>query len=146
MTTNTDKTLATSAMAKCITFDFAWALAMAKEEYDASVWQDGEMLEKFGITPDELEEADLPSRSKNTSRLKSKVETIQYLGKKFSSDAKDGDVFIEEEIATQEEHAQRQRALGSHFPGVIEAHEVAQEIFKRYLGWEQPYREATDTP
>jgi hypothetical protein len=137
MTINTDKTLVTPKMAKHITFDFAWALTTTKEEYEASVWNDGTMLEKFGITPADLEEVDLPSRSKNTSRLKFKLDTIQYRGKKFSSDVAAGDVFLEDEIAVQTEYAERQRNLGSHFPGIIEGHEAVQEILRKYLQWQE---------
>lgn len=126
-------TIITPAMAEKITADLDMFIQAVNTQHLASQAQDKLFLDAFGLSAEELKEADLPFRSKLTNRLKAELDVLTHSADKLASDMMEGEVYIEEQLEQNFARLALQRKAeqvspGS-FTGSIAGHEFVLKAF-----------------
>lgn len=123
---------------EAIVADFKQVLQETSSAYSESVLNDEDMLSNFGLSPEELEDAQLPSKSTKTLTVFGKLKELQYIFENFKSDTRWREVSVETHLAKQKEDLEKREALEKHYfdpvgSGRIEAHKIAIEIFSKQV-------------
>lgn len=128
----------TSEAVEAIVADFTQAIQEASVSYSESILNDEDMLSNFGLSPDELEDAQLPSKSTKTLTVFGKLKELQYIFENFKSDTRWREVSVDSHLSKQKEDLAKREDLEKHYwdasgKGRIEAHQTAIEIFSKQL-------------
>lgn len=126
-------TIITPAMAEKIQADLTMFIQAVNTQHLAAQAQDKLFLDAFGLSTEELKDADLPFRSKLTNRLKAELDVLTHSADKFASDMMEGEVYIEEQLEQNFAQLALQRKAeqvspGS-FTGSIAGHEFVLKAF-----------------
>lgn len=126
-------TIITPAMAEKIQADLAMFIQAVERQHLASEAQDKLTLDAFGLSAEELKDADLPFRSKLTNRLKAELDVLTHSADKFASDMMEGEVFIEQQFgqvfAQLSTLRKAEQAVPGSFAGSIAGYEYVLKAF-----------------
>lgn len=107
--------------------------------YQESTLNDEEVLSAFGISPEDLADADLPSKSQKTALLGGKIREFNSVAGNFQHSVSRKSTSIEDQLAIQKEALERRQQLvkegyeDAAMNGSIEAHLELISIFSKYL-------------
>lgn len=97
-TTATPKTLITEKLARSIAYAFTPVIRAAREDYDAALKQDREVLAQFGATPDSMLAAGLSPESVGYVRAHQKLKVLMASSKRIKDHAGVEEMYLEDEI------------------------------------------------
>lgn len=119
--------------------DLQKVVAATSEAYRESTLNDEEMLSLFELSPEELAEADLPSKSRKTASLGGKIRELNTVTENFKRSVSRKSTVIEDQLDAQKVVLERRQQLvkaghkDAAMLGTMEAHVELIAIFSKYV-------------